>query len=295
MCSSGARLRIRSLSKRKPSREFSNTSAGHASKRSWRSSSVFERKPATCFALPMSIPTYKDSFRSMGTALRSACCTSRFAIAHRSFLGDRQPTELNRAVGWRCPSPWKCRSHRLPRGSLRSPQTYQGFSAPPPLRVKGSVPTMSKGVCELMSWECDSQVTSPSTRVPRKRQESKRAEGGKNGRWAGPSPACGGPSPPGHPVVDGWRRDERTRDIPQSLPRSLVSSAKPTTGIQVVRPVAPPTASTRSLLMPTEQGLSTPGYHGSRLSTTDHVAPTYVWPPSVFAAPTASRRRSFMR
>jgi len=138
---------------------------------------------------------------------------------------------------------------------LRSPQTYQGFSAPPPLRVKGSVPTMSKGVCELMSWECDSQVTSPSTRVPRKRQESKRADGGKNGRWAGPSPACGGPSPPGHPVVDGWRRDERTRDIPQSLPRSLVSSAKPTTGVQVVWPTAPSGASTRSLRMPTELGL----------------------------------------
>src|SRR5712692_147288 len=35
--------------------------------------------------------------------------------------------------------------------------------------------------------------------------------------------------------------------------RALVSSAKPTTAIQVVRPAAP-TASTRSLLMPTEQG-----------------------------------------
>src|SRR5205809_5600526 len=70
-------------------------------------------------------------------------------------------------------------------------------------------------------------------------------------------PPAKGASPPGHPVVDGWRRDERTRDIPQSLPRSLVSSAKPTTGVQVVRPAAP-TASTRSLQMPTEQGLSTP-------------------------------------
>src|SRR5205823_3212267 len=40
--------------------------------------------------------------------------------------------------------------------------------------------------------------------------------------------------------VDGWRRDERTRDTPQSLPRALVSSAKPTTGIQVERPAAPP-------------------------------------------------------
>ena len=77
-------------------------------------------------------------------------------------------------------------------------------------------------------------------------------------------PPCGRSSPPGRSVVDGWRRDERTRDIPQSLPRSLVSSAKPTTGIQVVRSAAP-AASTRSLLMPTEQGLSTPGHNGSRL------------------------------
>src|SRR5437588_2992199 len=67
-------------------------------------------------------------------------------------------------------------------------------------------------------------------------------------------PPCGRSSPPGHAVVDGWRRDERTRDTPQSLPRSLVSSAKPTTAIQVVRPAAPSTASTRSLWMPTEQG-----------------------------------------
>ncbi len=52
-------------------------------------------------------------------------------------------------------------------------------------------------------------------------------------------PPCGRSSPPGHSVVDGWRRDERTRDIPQSPPRSLVSSAKPTTGVQVVRSAAP--------------------------------------------------------
>ena len=39
--------------------------------------------------------------------------------------------------------------------------------------------------------------------------------------------------------------------------RALVSSAKPTTAIQVVRPAAP-TASTRSLRMPTEQGHSAP-------------------------------------
>ena len=101
-------------------------------------------------------------------------------------------------------------------------------------------------------------------------------------------PPCGRSSPPGHAVVDGWRRDERTRDIPQSLPRSLVSSAKPTTGVQVVRSAAP-AASTRSLLMPTEQGLSTPGHDGSLRAqrkpgsrqgemtpTREPTAPTYV-------------------
>jgi len=77
------------------------------------------------------------------------------------------------------------------------------------------------------------------------------------------TPPCGRSSPPGRSVVDGWRRDERTRDIPQSLLRALVSSAKPTTGIQVERPAAPSTASTRSLQMPTEQGLSTPSDTGS--------------------------------
>src|SRR6266567_5326593 len=78
-------------------------------------------------------------------------------------------------------------------------------------------------------------------------------------------PPCGRSSPPGRSVVDGWRRDERTRDIPQSLPRSLVPSAKPTTGVQVVRSAAP-AASTRSLLMPTEQGLSTPGHYALLLA-----------------------------
>src|SRR6266568_2090628 len=29
-------------------------------------------------------------------------------------------------------------------------------------------------------------------------------------------PPCGRSSPPGHAVVDGWRRDERTRDTPQN-------------------------------------------------------------------------------
>src|SRR5947209_4219913 len=52
----------------------------------------------------------------------------------------------------------------------------------------------------------------------------------------------------------GAETSERGIDTPQSLPRALVSSAKPTTAIQVVRPAAPSTASTRSLRMPTEQG-----------------------------------------
>ncbi len=54
-----------------------------------------------------------------------------------------------------------------------------------------------------------------------------------------PHPACGRSSPPGHAVACGRHRDERTRDIPQSLLEMLVSSAKPTTGMQVVRPTAP--------------------------------------------------------
>ncbi|HEY6408650.1 MAG TPA: hypothetical protein VIY29_14385 [Ktedonobacteraceae bacterium] len=102
------------------------------------------------------------------------------------------------------------------------------------------------------------------------------------------TPPCGGSSPPGRSVVDGWRRDERTRDRPQSLLCALVSSAKPTTGIQVVRPAAP-AASTRSLLMPTEQGLSTPDHYASLRAqrkpdsrqgemplTREPAAPTYV-------------------
>jgi len=54
-----------------------------------------------------------------------------------------------------------------------------------------------------------------------------------------PTPPGGRSPPPGPSVVDGSCRDERTRDTPQSLPRSLVSFAKPTTGVQVVRPAAP--------------------------------------------------------
>src|SRR5229473_2256136 len=86
------------------------------------------------------------------------------------------------------------------------------------------------------------------------------------------TPPCGSSSPPGQAVVDGWRRDERTRDTPQSLPRSLVSSAKPTTAVQVVRPAAP-TASTRSLRMPTEQGHSALDSHKPTLAEGLSAAP----------------------
>jgi len=85
------------------------------------------------------------------------------SFCHGSSLRSWRPTPIRMETrcGWRGPSPWRCRSHRLPRGSLRSPQTYQGFPTPPPLRVKGSVPTMSKGVFRLLSWKSDPQVTSP--------------------------------------------------------------------------------------------------------------------------------------
>ena len=53
-----------------------------------------------------------------------------------------------------------------------------------------------------------------------------------------PHPAKGA-SPPGRSVVDGSCRDERTRDIPQCVPRSLISTGKPTTGIQVVHAFRP--------------------------------------------------------
>ncbi|TMB81867.1 MAG: hypothetical protein E6J48_07500 [Chloroflexi bacterium] len=65
--------------------------------------------------------------------------------------------------------------------------------------------------------------------------------------------------------MNGWRRDERPRDTPQKPPRALVSSAKPTTAVQVVRPAAP-TASTRSLWMPTEQGHSALDSHKPTLA-----------------------------
>ena len=46
-------------------------------------------------------------------------------------------------------------------GFIVSPQTYEGFSTPPPLKMKGSVPIVQIGVCELITQESDSQVTSP--------------------------------------------------------------------------------------------------------------------------------------
>ena len=85
------------------------------------------------------------------------------SLCHSSSLQSGRPTpmRMDARSGWRGPSLWKCRSHRLLRGSERSPQTYQGFSTLPPSRIKGSVPTMSKGVFRLWFWESDSQRTSP--------------------------------------------------------------------------------------------------------------------------------------
>src|SRR5260370_29828255 len=50
------------------------------------------------------------------------------------------------------------------------------------------------------------------------------------------TPPCGRSSPPGHSVVDGWRRDGRTEDIRHGLPRSLASAAQPTTRVPGVTP-----------------------------------------------------------
>src|SRR5438105_7208344 len=65
------------------------------------------------------------------------------------------------------------------------------------------------------------------------------------------TPPCGRSSPPGHAVVDGWRRDERTRDTPQN---PCVRSSRLPSLPQLSRSydLPPPPASTRSLRMPTE-------------------------------------------
>ena len=70
------------------------------------------------------------------------------------------------------------------------------------------------------------------------------------------TPPCGRSSPPGHAVVDGWRRDERTRDTPQN---PCVRSSRLHSLPQLSRSydLPPPPASTRSLRMPTEQGRPT--------------------------------------
>lgn len=58
------------------------------------------------------------------------------SLCHGSSLLPRRQTPIRTETrrGWRGPRTWKCRSHRL----RCSPQTYQGFRAPPPLKVKGS-------------------------------------------------------------------------------------------------------------------------------------------------------------
>jgi|GEM_PF-3611887 len=87
-------------------------------------------------------------------------------------------------------SPWRYRSQRLPRGSLRSPQPYQGVSAPPPLRHKGSVPMVLQGVCGLRAGESGSPVTSPSCAIPKRRWESKESLGVPTMSGVFPHPAA---------------------------------------------------------------------------------------------------------
>src|SRR6266568_939071 len=76
------------------------------------------------------------------------------------------------------------------------------------------------------------------------------------------TPPYGWSPPPGPSVVDGWRRDERTRDRPQSkleCARLVCQAYHRHPGSTTSRPPA----STRSLQMPAGQGCSTPGHPGS--------------------------------
>src|SRR6266705_2245885 len=67
------------------------------------------------------------------------------------------------------------------------------------------------------------------------------------------------------------RANERYTAEPSTLARLVCQAYHRRPGRTTCRPHA----STRSLLMPTEQGLSTPGHHGSILSNAGNVAPTY--------------------
>jgi hypothetical protein len=79
---------------------------------------------------------------------------------------------------------------------------------------------------------------------------------------AGPArctcPPAQGASPPGRSVVDGSCRDERTRERPQSKPALARLGWQASHRHPGRTRLSPPPASTRSLLMPTEQGRSTP-------------------------------------
>src|SRR6266702_7287441 len=103
-----------------------------------------------------------------------------------------------------------------------------------------------------------------------------------------PTPPRGKPSPPGRAVVNGSCRDERTRDIPQSHPRTLVSSAKPTTGIQVVWLPTPPVPR-----------LAHSGCPQSRITSSSltgkEVFPKAVWPVRVRKFPSMSMKRRATR
>ncbi|HEX9134592.1 MAG TPA: hypothetical protein VF844_20065 [Ktedonobacteraceae bacterium] len=69
---------------------------------------------------------------------------------------------------------------------------------------------------------------------------------------AEPAPPREEPSPPGRAVIAGWRRDERTRDIPQSPLRARLVSQAYHSHPGRTAPHAP-SASTHSLRMPAEQ------------------------------------------
>jgi len=128
-----------------------------------------------CFGLIITILVYSTPGRRQGQGLR------------RRFTSLRDPLTAFLVVLSECfvmmkteKMVWVERSESvevpLPstaEGFLSSPQTYQGFSTPPPLKVKGSGPTMSKGVCGLLTQESDSQVISPSLYYLKLSQESR--------------------------------------------------------------------------------------------------------------------------
>ena len=205
------------------------------------------------FPFATSIPMYKDSLLSIGIALRSGRCFARVAIGAAFFSGTTQML-----VGWIGQDLWRCHSHRQTRSSFRASQMYQGFSTPPPLRSKEFVSTLViRGLQVLFLG--GRLLSCLSIRILSQRQSLCNLNGSVGGaephqEATHSPPLCRRLSPPGRSVMNGWRRDERTRDTPQSHPayarlvcqayhRHPGSTATHTT----------PGASTRSLRMPAEQ------------------------------------------